>query len=188
MLIISDEDLKETTLSTSYLYRGRIVNLRQDTVSLAGQKTAFREVVEHPGAVAILALDEEEKVVMVRQYRQPAKKVLLEVPAGKLEPEEDPLACAQREFTEETGLTADEFKLVSSFYTSPGFCDEVIHLYQAAGLKKAASFASDPDENIELSLLPLAEAQKMIMSGEIADGKTIIALQHALLNRFKAGF
>ena len=98
------EKLKEETLSTSYLYRGYIVNVRQDRVRLPGGKTSFREVVEHPGAVAVLAIDENSCAVLVRQFRQPVGSILLEVPAGKLEPGEDPLTCARRELAEETGL------------------------------------------------------------------------------------
>ena len=179
---VSDDHLKENTLSKSYLYRGRIINLRQDRVKLQSGKTALREVVEHPGAVAVLAVDEENKVVLVRQYRQPASQVLLEIPAGKLEPGEKPLDCARREFAEETSFEAESFQLIVSFYTSPGFCDELIHLFWARGLKKTAQSSTDPDEILEPVLLPLKEAAAKIATGTITDGKTIIALQHALLN------
>ncbi len=181
MLTISDDILYEKQLSTSYLYRGRIINVRQDRVEVNSGNTAFREIVEHPGAVAILALDDENRVVMVKQYRQPAGKVLLEIPAGKLEPAESPLHCAQREFAEETALAAEQWKQITCFYPSPGFCDEKIYLFQAIGIREAVCPGTDPDENIELIYVPLDQALAMIKSGQIIDGKTIIAVQYALL-------
>jgi len=173
--------LHEETISTSYLYRGKIINVRQDRVKGFREKVAFREVVEHPGAVAILALDAQNEIFVVRQHRQPAGEILLEIPAGKIDPGENPLDCARRELLEETGLEAKEWNELSQFYTSPGFCDEKIFLYQAEELNKAFSPTTDPDENIAVEKIPLVEAGKMIADGQIKDGKTIIAIQFALL-------
>jgi ADP-ribose pyrophosphatase len=181
VLIINNTQLYERTLSTSYLYRGRIINVRQDRVKVHNGNTAFREIVEHPGAVAVLAVDQKDRIIMVKQFRQPAQKVLLEIPAGKLEPGESPLACARREFAEETAMEAKQWKQVAAFYPSPGFCDEIIYLYYATGIKDAVSPVTDPDENIELSPVKLEKASAMIQNGQIVDGKTIIAIQHALL-------
>lgn len=177
------ESLQEKTLSTSYLYRGKIINVRQDRVRDARGKNAFREVVEHPGAVAILAVSESSEAVLVRQHRQPVGEVLLEIPAGKLEPNENPLECAHRELLEETGLSAAEWKELTCFYSSPGFSDEKVYLYMAEKLKMGAAKTSDPDENIKVEIIPLAQTREMVADGRIKDGKTIIALQYALLQK-----
>lgn len=140
---------------------------------------AFREVVEHPGAVAILALEDRDKVVLVRQYRQPAGSVLLEVPAGKLDPGESPLQCAQRELAEETGLQGADWKQLACFYPSPGFCDEKIYLFLARKLAAAQPLAADEDESVEVVTIPLAEALGMLRGDGIKDAKTMIALQFA---------
>ncbi len=177
------EYLSEKTLSSSYLYRGRIINVRQDRVQVSGNQVAFREIVEHPGAVAILALDEEENLLLVKQHRQPAGEILLEIPAGKLDPGEDPMDCAKREFAEETGLGGSTWQELFVFYPTPGFCDEVIYLYKVEGLNKAQAPVTDPEEKISVVKVPLTEAGDMIKSGEIKDGKTIIAIQHALIGK-----
>jgi len=116
-------------------------------------------------------------------HRQPAGEVLLEIPAGKLEPNEEPQDCASRELTEETGLKAGTWQEIGSFYTSPGFCDEKIYLYMAENLAEGISATSDPEENIRKELISLPEAGKMIADGRIKDGKTIIALQYAMLQK-----
>ena len=183
MLPISDH-LKEKTLSTSYLYRGRIINVRQDCVKLNNNEKAFREVVEHPGAVAVLALNEQEEVILVRQHRQPTGQILLEIPAGKLEPDELPLECAQRELLEETGLVGERWKEILKFYPSPGFCDEIIYLFLAEILSCAVSPTTDPEENIAIVKMPLKKAASLIDNGELPDGKTIIALQYIMMHKF----
>ncbi len=175
--------LKEETISTSCLYRGRIINVRQDRVKTEDGKIAFREVVEHPGAVAVLALNNNGEVVLVRQHRQPTGEILLEIPAGKLEPNEGPLECARREMLEETGLTGLHWKELCTFYPSPGFCNEIIYLFQAENLSSAVSPTSDPEEKIAVEIIPLEEAWALIGSGQIKDGKTIIALQFAIIQR-----
>lgn len=184
MAAISDQ-LHEETLSTSYLYRGRIVNIRQDLVGLPGGTKAFREVVEHPGAVAVLALNREKDIIMVRQHRQPAAEILMEIPAGKLEPNEEPLDCAVRELREETGLQAEKWKQLSCFYPSPGFCDEKIFLFQAEDITSAGAPSTDPDEIVAAEWVPLDQAADMIADGRIRDGKTIIAVQAALIETIK---
>lgn len=178
------EYLSEKTLSSSYLYRGRIINVRQDRVQASGNQVAFREIVEHPGAVAILALDEEKNLILVKQHRQPAGEILLEIPAGKLEPGEDPMDCAKREMAEETGLEGSSWQELFAFYPSPGFCDEKIFLYKVEDLNKAAAPVTDPEEKISVIKLPLKDVGDMIISGEIKDGKTIIAMQYALISNY----
>ena len=174
------EKLTEETLSSSYLYRGYIVNVRQDRVRLPDGKTAFREVVEHPGAVAVLALDENDCAVLVRQYRQPVGSLLLEAPAGKLEPGEEPLSCAKRELAEETGLCGERWQEAGWVYPSPGFCNEKIHLFITRGLSSTVA-AADGEEHIEVLRFPLAEAMRLVESGEIIDAKTVLLLQKAYL-------
>ncbi len=173
--------MHEETLSTSYLYRGRIINVRQDRVVISGGQVAFREIIEHPGAVAMLVLDGKGGIVLVKQHRQPVGQILLEIPAGKLEPNEEPLRCARRELLEETGLEGNKWQQLFSFYPSPGFCDEIIYMFQVEELSKAVTPSADPDERISVVTVPLAETPEMIKSGQIKDGKTIIALQEAML-------
>jgi len=176
------EYLSEKTLSSSYLYRGRIINVRQDRVQASGNQVAFREIVEHPGAVAILALDEENNLVLVKQHRQPAGEILLEIPAGKLEAGEDPMECAKREMSEETGLEGASWQELFAFYPSPGFCDEIIYLFKVEDLNKTVAPVTDPEEKISVIKLPLKDVKAMIMNGEIKDGKTIIAMQYAMIS------
>lgn len=175
------EYLKEETLSSSYLYRGRIVNIRQDRVKISGGQIAFREVVEHPGAAAVLALTEKKEVVLVKQHRQPAGEILLELPAGKLDPGERPLDCAKRELSEETGFSAEIIQEMFMFYPSPGFCDEKIFLFRAEKITNNETATGDPDERVSVVTVPLKETMDMIADGLIKDGKTIIALQFAAL-------
>ncbi len=178
---ITNKYLPDEVLSSSYLYRGRIVNVRQDRVLTAGGKKGFREIVEHPGAVAVLAIDEEERILLVRQYRRPAGEYLLEIPAGKIEPGEEPLQCAQRELPEETGMQAGHWKELTCFYPSPGFCDEKIYIYKAEALLPVKAETSDPEEELSCTAVFLKDAWQMVTRGEIVDGKTIIAIQYALI-------
>jgi len=169
--------LYEETISSSILYRGRIINVRQDQVILPGGKAAIREVVEHPGAAAVLALDDQERVILVRQYRQPAAAVLLEIPAGKLDPGEEPLECAKRELAEETGLCGNSWRPLGWFYLSPGFCNEKIHLFLARELTSTHPLpTADLEEMVEVISLPLGELLEMAAQGELTDAKTVIAL------------
>lgn len=166
---------RETTIATELVYAGRVVNLRVDTVRLEDGRIAKREIIEHRGAVALVPIDEKGDVVLVRQYRKAADKELLEIPAGTLEAGEDPLACAHRELQEETGLQASTVELMTSFYPVPGYSTEYIRIYLAKGLQPASK-GGDEDEDIEVVKIPPAQALRMIDSGEICDGKTIIGL------------
>ncbi|HZK25422.1 MAG TPA: NUDIX hydrolase [Oscillospiraceae bacterium] len=168
--------MSEKTISRKTIYEGRIVKLHLDNVALANGKQATREVVEHSGAAAILALNKQKEAYFVKQFRKPVEKELWEIPAGKLEPGESPLACAQRELAEEVGLKANDFRLLSAFYTSPGFASEKIYVYLATGLSVQNEAQPDEDEILEVFLLPLAEAKQMISHGEIEDAKTIVAV------------
>ncbi|MFA9381486.1 MAG: NUDIX domain-containing protein [Acetanaerobacterium sp.] len=168
----------EKTLEQSYIYRGKIVSLRVDKAELENGKTAAREVVEHPGGVCVLPLDEKGNVTLVRQFRYPYMEELLELPAGKRSPGEDPLECGKRELAEETGLSAARYTFLGELYPSPGYLNEVIYLYLAAELTDVGQNLDD-DEFLDVCTLPLAQAVAMVMAGEIKDSKTQTALLKA---------
>lgn len=166
---------EEITLETELIYKGKILNLRRDKVLAVGDTVAYREIVEHKGGVAIAAITEDGKMVMVRQYRKAAGKVVLEVPAGKIETEEDHQITASRELREETGYTADHMEHLTSFYSSIGYSEELLHLYLATGLTGGPT---DFDENEALDVLEydLIELKRMVFNKEIEDAKTIAAV------------
>lgn len=171
-------DLTEKTLESKSVYQGVIVNVKLDKAELPNGKTAGREVVEHPGGVAILPLDADNCVTVVRQYRYPFHKVLLELPAGKLERGEDHRICGLRELEEEVGMTADEFVYLGGLYLSPGYSDEVLHLYLARGLRQGECHP-DEDEFLEIDRIPFATLVERIMADEIHDAKTVAAVLKA---------
>lgn len=172
-------DFKEETLSNENIYDGKVVHLDKEIVKLPNGKEAIREVVRHQGAVGVIAITDSNKIVMIRQWREPLKKVTLEIPAGKIEPDEqdDPEKTAQRELNEETRFSASQFELVTKFYTSPGFADELMYLYHAVGLKAVKDeLPQDDDEFLELVELSPKEVQDVISRGEICDAKTMMAV------------
>jgi len=166
---------QEKTLKTERIYEGKVINLRVDTVELPDKKYSKREIVEHPGAVGIIGINDEGKVILVKQYRKAVNDFLLEIPAGKIEPKEDPEECAKREFKEETGYSATSFHSLSYCYTSPGFSNEKIYLFKADSLYKGVA-EPDEDEYIEIVEIPFESAIEKIYNGEIQDSKTIIAI------------
>lgn len=170
----SNKSLEETTVSTEQIFEGKIISLQVDTVILPDGQQATREVVRHPGAVAVLAL-RDDKMLVVDQFRQPLGRCEVEIPAGKLERGEDPLEAAKRELQEETGYTCGTIRKLQSFYTSPGFADEIIHLYLAEDLT-SGSMTLDEDEFLELSEITLDEAYRLIQEERISDAKTILAV------------
>lgn len=165
-------ELTERTLETIRVYNGRIVSLRIDTVELPDGKTANREIVEHRGAVAIVPVLDSKEIVMVRQYRQAAGEVLLEIPAGTLGQGEDPEKCARRELIEETGYEAREMTRLFGSYLSPGYSDEMLHTYLATGLTENLG-VRDKDEFLEVVRVDIDDIMRMIQFGEIKDAKTI---------------
>ncbi|SEN21208.1 ADP-ribose pyrophosphatase [Lihuaxuella thermophila] len=167
--------LEEKTIKSETIFEGRVVRLQIDQVELPNGETSTREIVKHPGAVSVMAVTNENKLVLVRQFRKPLEKTILEIPAGKLESGEDPIDCAFRELEEETGYRAAEMQHVYSFYTSPGFADEYLHLYLAKGLTKGKN-QPDQDEFVELVELTLEECLDKIAEGDICDAKTVAAV------------
>ena len=170
-------DFIEHKKSSRDIFEGKIVKVRVDTVVLPNGKEATRECVEHPGAVGIIARDDQDRICMVRQYRYPVGEVLWEIPAGKLSPGEDPLECAQRELLEEAGITAGSWEKLYCYYTTPGFTDEIMHLYLACGLTRGEN-QPDEDEFLDIEMIPYQEARARMSRGEIKDGKTLIGLLH----------
>ncbi|HLG74034.1 MAG TPA: NUDIX hydrolase [Chloroflexota bacterium] len=170
----------ERTIASRQVYQGRLINLRVDEVELDNGHRSTREIVEHPGAVAIVAFTEDRKLVLVRQYRKAADLLTLEIPAGTLGAGEEPLACARRELKEETGFTAHTFDRICSFYTAVGFCTELLHLFAAGGLE-AGDQAYEDDESIEVVTMPVSEAMEAVRSGEIVDAKSVAGVFWAQL-------
>jgi len=175
-------ELEEKTVGSRRIYEGRMINLRVDSVVLPDGRDANREVVEHPGAVAIVPLTAEGEIVFVRQYRQPIGIVTLEIPAGKLGKGEDPFQCAVRELEEETGLVAEKVELLADYFTTPGFSDERMYLYVATGLSKTQA-RPDEDEFLEVVHIPLEKAGRMAFGREIRDAKTLIGVMAAVIRR-----
>ena len=161
------------------IHRGTVVHLTVEDVTLPNGHTMPLEIVRHPGAAAVAALDADGNVTLLRQYRHAVGGYVWEVPAGKLDAGEAPLQCAVRELAEEAGLAAAHLEPAGSIVTCPGFCDEVIHLFVATGLTEVPS-ARGADEVIDaVTSIPLADAMRMIRDGDIRDAKTIAALVQA---------
>ena len=171
-------DLNETMLDSRPAYDGKLLHVRLDTVRLPNGKTAFREVVRHPGAVVIVPIDRDGNVHLVRQFRYPCGRAVLEVPAGKLEPGEDPFAAAQRELSEETGAHAGRWTDLGRLLPTPGFCDELQHLYLARELTFGETHP-DEDEFLEQVTVPFEEAVSMAADGRLEDSKSVAAILRA---------
>ncbi|NPV70892.1 MAG: NUDIX hydrolase [Firmicutes bacterium] len=176
------DSLEEKLIERKTVHNGKILTLNVDRVALPGGGVATREVVLHPGAAAVVALDDAGNVLLVEQYRYPAGATLLEIPAGKLDPGEDPLGCARRELGEEAGVTARDWERLGSFFTSPGFSSEVIHVFLASGLEpvRPGEALPDDDELLRVEHVPLADARDLISNGRIRDAKTVAGLLLAM--------
>ena len=176
---------KETTVRSTEVFSGKIIRVTNDDILLPDGKPATREVVRHRGAVCVVPVTDEGEILIVKQYRYPFEKVLIEIPAGKLDSaEEDPLEAAKRELKEETGVITEKIEYMGKYYGSPAILDEVIHMYLATGIdfsEKALSQSLDEDEFVDVESIPVDELVEMIMSGEISDGKTQAAVLRAAL-------
>jgi len=177
-------ELNEKTLDSEEIFSGKLIKVRVDKVSLPDGRESTREIVEHADAVAVIPVDNENNIWMVRQYRKAVEQVLLEIPAGLLEKNEDVLTGAQRELAEETGLRAKKWEKILSYYTTAGFSNEKIHIYLAGNLESGET-NPDSDEFLEVVKVPLQQAYNYIFAGKIIDGKSIIGIQYlySLINK-----
>lgn len=168
-------NLEEKTINSETVYKGRIITLKKDVALLPDGIQAGREYIEHPGGVCVVPLTDKGEVLMVRQFRYPYKGVVLEIPAGKKDPGEDPFTTGKRELKEETGAVAQDYIELGELYPSPGYCGEIIWMY---GAKNLSYGEVDPDEDefLEVEKVPLKTAVDMIMKGEIKDAKTQAAI------------
>lgn len=168
---------EESTIASASIFKGRVISLKVDDVKLPNGEVAKREIVNHPGAVAIIAVTEDNKLLLVEQYRKALERSIIEIPAGKLEPGEEPADTARRELEEETGYRCGELTYIQTFATSPGFADEVIHLFLARDLTLLEESAPlDEDEFVELMAVTVEEAEQMMADGRIYDAKTAFAV------------
>lgn len=172
------------TLSSRYIYRGQNIRVRLDEVILSSGRETMREVIEHEGAVVIVAIDEDSNVLLVRQFRHAAGKDLLELPAGGIDPGETPEMTVRREMQEETGYVPAILERLGGFYSAPGYASEYLHLFLATGLTHSRLIADDTEE-IKLIRLSLSETRELILTGQIQDAKTIAGL--LLYFEFKNG-
>ena len=179
---INENDFRESCLSSEDLFEGRVIHVFRDKVSLPDGGNSVREYVRHRGAVAVVAIDEEENVYLVRQYRYAYGESLYEIPAGKLEKGEAPLLAAARELEEEAGVRSQDFDLLYVCYPTPGYTNEKIYIYRANGGEKVAAHL-DEDEFLEAEYIPEERVVDMLKNGEIRDAKTIIALQAYFLSK-----
>lgn len=174
---------EEKTIGSKPIFKGKVISLKVDDVTLPNGATAKREIINHPGAVAVIARTENNKILLVEQYRKALERSIIEIPAGKLEEGEQPAVTARRELEEETGYTSDEFQFVQAFATSPGFADEIIHIYVAENLRRLdVPVQMDEDEFVELMEVSLEEAEAMVLDGRIYDAKTAFAIMWLKLN------
>lgn len=180
------KQFEEKTLTTRNIFKGKIINLQVDQVSLPDGNIGEREIVKHPGAVAVIPVTDSGKIIFVKQYRKPLERTLVEIPAGKMEPNEKPEITAVRELEEETGYTTDSLTYVTSFYTSPGFADEIMHIYFTNALKKLDTLVlGDEDEFVERMELSLEEAIAYVRDEKIYDAKTAYAVQYLMIKGLK---
>ncbi|MEC0280259.1 ADP-ribose pyrophosphatase [Bacillus halotolerans] len=174
--------LEEKTIAKEQIFSGKVIDLYIEDVELPNGKTSKREIVKHPGAVAVLAVTDEGKIIMVKQFRKPLERTIVEIPAGKLEKGEEPEYTALRELEEETGYTAKKLTKITAFYTSPGFADEIVHVFLAEELSVLEEKRElDEDEFVEVMEVTLEDALKLVESREVYDAKTAYAIQYLQL-------
>ena len=171
--------LGEKTVSTEDIFDGVILHVKRDTVELSNGSETVREVIRHIGAVCVIPVTDDNKVIMERQFRYPLNKVILEIPAGKLDaPDEDRLSAIKRELREETGYTAEEWTVIGDFHPAPAYTDEYITMYLARGLHKGERHLDD-DEFLDVYAIPLADLVQDVMEGRISDAKTQVCILKA---------
>lgn len=168
-------DLTETELSTESVFRGNLLHVKRDKVRLPDGSETGREYIVHPGAVLVVPMLDDGRLVFERQFRYPLRRAFIELPAGKIDPNEDTLVTGQRELLEETGYSASEWHYLAALHPCIGYSDEIIHIYLATGLREG-EHNRDHDESLEVFTMTLEEAMQALRRGEITDGKTMIAL------------
>jgi ADP-ribose pyrophosphatase len=168
-------DLTETELSSETVFQGSLLHVKRDQVRLPNGNETGREYIVHPGAVLVIPVLDDGRLVFERQFRYPLQKIFIELPAGKIDPNEDTLLTGQRELLEETGYTAREWRYLAALHPCIGYSDEIIHIYLASGLQEG-EHSRDHDESLEVFTLTLEDAMQALRRGEITDGKTMIAL------------
>ena len=172
----------EKKLDSQTLFQGRIIEVHKDSVELENGKKTTRELVIHHGGVCIVALDDEDRLLLVKQLRYPYQKEIIELPAGKIELGEDPRVCGIRELEEECGCVADRFEKLTQLYPTPAYCTEIIHIYYAEGLHQTQQHL-DPGEFLTVLRVPFEQAVQMVLNGEIEDAKTQIGILQLAVRR-----
>ncbi len=172
---MDDNKLTETTVNRHTVFEGKIITVYHDEARLPNGKVVYRESVSHPGGVCIAAIDNRNNLLFVRQFRYPFGKIITELPAGKLEPGEDPVSAAERELKEEVGASAKKFEFLGQMYPTPGYCGEVIHLFYADDISFGTQ-SPDEDEFLDVLPIPFDDAVQMVLRGDLPDAKTQIAI------------
>jgi ADP-ribose pyrophosphatase len=163
-------------LKSEILYKGKVFDHQVDAIEYESGNKGIREIAIHPGGAVVVPIKDDGKIILVKQFRYPLQKTLLELPAGKLDKDEDPLKCATRELEEETGYKAKEIKKLGQIYTAPGYCTEILHIYSAKGLIPGNHNREEGEQGMEIFEYSIDDVNKMILSGEITDAKTIVGI------------
>ena len=163
-------------IKSQILYKGKVFDHQVDEIEYDSGNKSIREIAIHPGGAVIVPIKDDGKIILVKQFRYPLQKTLIELPAGKLDKGEDPLKCAARELEEETGYKAKEIKKLGQIYTAPGYCTEILHIYSAKKLTPGNHHREEGEQGMEILELSLDEIEKMIANGEITDAKTIVGI------------
>jgi len=167
-----------TLKKSNVLYKGKVFDLKVDEIEYESGNKGIREVAVHPGGAVIIPVTDEGKIIFVTQFRYPFQKMLMEVPAGKLEESEDPIKCAERELEEETGFRAGKIEKLGEIYTAPGYCTEILHIYVARNLAPGNHNREEGELGMQIHEFTLEEIENKISKGEITDGKTICSIYH----------
>jgi len=165
-------------LKSEILFKGKVFDHQVDKIKYDSGNIGIREVAIHPGGAVVIPIKDDGKIILVKQFRYPLQKTLIELPAGKLDKGEDPLKCATRELEEETGYKAKEIKKLGQIYTAPGYCTEILHIYSAKGLIPGKYNREEGEQGMEILEYTIEEIEKMIFTGEITDAKTIVGIYY----------
>lgn len=175
--------MKYKLLKSEILFKGKVFDHQVDEIEYESGNKGIREIAIHPGGAVVVPVKDDGKIILVKQFRYPLQKTLIELPAGKLDKDEDPLVCATRELEEETGYKAEEIKKLGKIYTAPGYCTEILHIYSAKGLTAGNHNREEGELEMEILELSLNEIEIMISNGEITDAKTIVGIFYLKTSR-----